>query len=147
MGAKARRWRQPVVLSGVVGLLAVPVLIDSDDFPLSTYPMYSRTRPAEVDFVTAHGVSDDGAIVALGLRVIGASDDPLVVAGELRAAVRAGRAGERCAEIRDRLLDERADSASWDIRVVTERHDVIAHTADRPSLLGRTVHAECGAVR
>ncbi len=67
MGASSRRWRQPLVLAGVVGILVVPVVLDSDDFPLSTYPMYSRTRPAEVDFVTAQAVRSDGTVVALGL--------------------------------------------------------------------------------
>jgi hypothetical protein len=141
-----RSWAQRATLAGIVAALAWPVLINSDGFPLSTYPMYSRARAAEVGFVTAHGVEPDGTVVPLGLDVIGASDDPLVVAGELRAAVRAGRAEERCALVLERLLDDRSDAARLVVRVVTERHDVIEHTADRPSLIERTVHAECGGV-
>ena len=144
MPGLARRWRQPTVLAVVVGLLVIPVVLDTDDLPLSTYPMYSRARQAEVDFVTAHGVDADGAVVPLGLDVIGASDDPLIVAGELRAAIRGGRADDRCEEIWQRVLTGQAEAPTWTIRVVTERHDVIDHTADRPSLRSRTVHAECG---
>lgn len=142
----AKRWRQPAVLAAVIGLLILPVVLDSDDLPLSTYPMYSRARQAEVDFVTAYGVDTDGAVVPLGLDVIGASDDPLIVAGELRAEVRGGRAAERCEEIWQRALTDQAEASTWKIQVVTERHDVIDHTADRASLRSRTVHAECGGV-
>jgi hypothetical protein len=117
MPGPARRWRQPTVLAAVVGLLVLPVVLDADDLPLSTYPMYSRARQAEVDFVTALGVDADHI---------------------------AGRADERCEEIRQRVLDRRPDGATLTIRVVSERHDVIEHTADRPSLRGRTVYAECG---
>lgn len=132
------------MLAAVVILLVLPVVLDADDLPLSTYPMYSRARQAEVDFVTAHAVDTDGAIVRLGLDVIGVSDDPLIVAGELRAAIRSGRADERCEEIWQRALTDQVEAPTWTIRVVTERHDVIDHTADRASLRSRTVHAECG---
>ncbi len=144
MAGTARRWRQPTVLAAVVILLVLPVALDADDLPLSTYPMYSRARQAEVDFVTAHAVDADGAVVPLGLDVIGASDDPLIVAGELRAAIRSGRADERCEEIWQRALTDQVEAPTWTIRVVTERHDVIDHTADRASFRSRTVHAECG---
>jgi|GEM_PF-956885 len=138
------RWWQPTLLALVVALLVSPVFVGEDDFPLSTYPMYARTRPADVAFVTAQGVAVDGTTRPLGLDVIGASDDPLIVAGELRAAVSAGRAVQRCELIRDRLIDVRPDDADVVVRIVTEQHDVIEHTADRPSLIERTVHAECG---
>ena len=138
-----RSWVQPAILVAVIAALLLPVALDSDDLPLSTYPMYSRARPADVSFVTAQGVDASGNVVPLGLGLIGASDDPLVVAGELRAAVQAGRAAERCAEIRERWLDQQPGDAELAVRVVTERHDVIAHTRDLPSLIDRTVHAEC----
>jgi len=147
--ASDRRWHG-LILAVVVGLLVLPVVLDSDGLPLSTYPMYARQRQAEVDFVTAQGVDADGDVVPLGLDVIGASDDPLIVAGELRADVRAGRAEERCVEIWQRVSDSGAASRTGvvqivTVQIVTERHDVIEHTADRPSLRGRTVHAECEA--
>lgn len=138
-------WWQPLVLVGTIGALVWPVIADADDFPLSTYPMYSRARPAEVAFVTAQGVDASGAITPLGLDVIGASDDPLLVAGELRAAIRNGQADERCELILDRVLGGRTSADRHvTIQIVTERHDVIEHTGDRPSLVDRTVHAECG---
>jgi hypothetical protein len=78
------------------------------------------------------------------LEVIGASDDPLIVAGELRSAIRNDAADERCVEIAGR-------AARWAglpddavvIEVVTERHDVVDRARGEPSLLDRTVHASC----
>jgi hypothetical protein len=125
----------------VVGLLVAPALIDADDFPLSTYPMYSSTRSSEVSFVTARGVKANGAVVSLGLATIGATDDPLIAAGELRAAIRAGLADDRCEEIAARLGPSRRDIVR--IVIVTERRDAIEQTLGRTSLVERIVHASC----
>lgn len=140
MGRRARI----LITAGVVGALVAPVVVDRDGFPLSTYPMYSRSRGDAVTFATAQAVADDGGTATLTLAVIGDSDDPLIVAGELRDAIRDGRAPQRCDEIARR-------AARWDglpadavsIEVVTERHDVVAQVEGSPSLLERTVHASC----
>jgi hypothetical protein len=79
--------------------MVAPVVLDRDDFPLSTYPMYSRARLREQSLVTAVGVDAAGDRSRLSLEVIGASDDPLIVAAELRSAIADGRADERCAAI------------------------------------------------
>jgi hypothetical protein len=133
-----------VVTACVVGALVAPVALDRDGFPLSTYPMYSRARGDAVAFATVQAVDADGAASTLSLGIVGVSDDPLIVAGELRASISDGRAGQRCEEIAAR-------AAGWDglppgdirIEVVTERHDVVAHVEGEPSLLERTVHASC----
>jgi hypothetical protein len=140
MGRRARI----LITAGVVGALVAPVVLDRDGFPLSTYPMYSRSRGDAVAFATAQAVDSSGMVTALTLAVIGDSDDPLIVAGELRDAIRDGRAQQRCLEIALR-------AAEWDglppdtatIDVVTERHDVVAQVEGASSLLDRTVHASC----
>jgi hypothetical protein len=140
MGRRARI----LITAGVVGALVAPVALDRDGFPLSTYPMYSRSRGDAVSFATAQAVDASGVVTTLTLAVIGDSDDPLVVAGELRDAIRDGRAQQRCVEIARR-------AAEWDglapdtatIDVVTERHDVVARVEGMSSLLDRTVHASC----
>jgi hypothetical protein len=134
----ARRW-WGVATVAVVGAMVAPVVLDRDSFPLSTYPMYSRARPSEVAIVTAVGIDADGGEHRLSLGVIGASDDPLVVAGELRAAIADGRAPQRCADIAARVAP--ADAVA--VEVVTERRDVVAHVRGDPSLRDRTVHARC----
>ena len=124
--------------------LVAPVVANRDGFPLSTYPMYSRSRGDAVTFATAQAVDGAGGITTLTLSVIGDSDDPLIVAGELRDAIRDDRAQQRCDEIARR-------AAAWQglpdgverIDVVTERHDVVAQVEGAPSLLDRTVHASC----
>lgn len=133
-----------LITAGVVGALMAPVVLDRDGYPLSTYPMYSRSRAKAVTFATAQAVDANGVTSTLTLGVIGDSDDPLIVAGELRDAIRDGRAGERCEEISER-------AAVWSglpteissIEVVTERHDVVVRVEGGQSLVERTVHASC----
>jgi hypothetical protein len=140
------RWK--VGTTVVVSAMFLPVALDRDSFPLSTYPMYSRARPSEVSFVTAVGVGATGDVQRLSLALIGDSDDPLIVAGELRTAVADGRAGQRCAAIAGRVgARQSGDSDMPDrtvaVEVVTERHDVIAQVTGRPSQTDRVVHARC----
>jgi hypothetical protein len=133
-----------LVTAAVVGALVAPVMLDRDSFPLSTYPMYSRVRGAEVTLATAQAVDAGGTTSALTLRVIGDSDDPLVVAGELRTALRDGRAENRCVEIADRARAWAGlPSDVVAVEVVTERHDVVARARGESSLIDRTVHARC----
>ena len=127
----------------VRALVARGVLVRAG-WPLSPYPMYSRARGDAVSVATAQAVDASGTVATLTLGVIGDSDDPLIVAGELRDAIRDDRAQERCLEIALR-------AAEWDdlppgtstIDVVTERHDVVAQVEGSSSLLDRTVHASC----
>ena len=143
-----RRWRIATVL--VVAAMVAPVVVDRDSFPLSTYPMYSRDRPRDVALVTAVGIDADGGRQRLSLAAIGDSDDPLIVAGELRAAIADGRADARCDDIAGRVAARPAGAGPEivAVEVVTERHDVVDRTAGEPSELERTVHARCavGAV-
>ncbi len=137
-----RRGRTLVTTAAVAAIVA-PVVLDADSFPLSTYPMYSQVRTTEVAFATAYALDDAHQTRRLSLEIIGASDDPLIVAGELRAAIRSGRADDRCREIAERWRNERAASASDKIEVVTELHDVVPLVEGGESLLERTVHARC----
>ncbi|MEM1335790.1 MAG: hypothetical protein AAGG08_20270 [Actinomycetota bacterium] len=139
MGARARH----AVTAGVVALLFVPVALDRDDFPLATYPMYSRARAEVTSIVTAVGVATDGGERRLGLRAIGATDDPLIAAGELRSAIRAGDADRRCSEIAGRV----DDPAVVSVLVVTERHDVVEHVRSGDGFEERIVHASCPVAR
>ena len=131
--------RLGITLAVLLALL-IPVALQQDDHPLSTYPMYARTRSNIVTFATAQLVDDAGRRSSLSLATVGASDDPLIVAGELRVAIANGAADRRCREIAARL-DPSGRHGS--IEVVTEQHDTIAASDGRPSLLGRRRHARC----
>lgn len=141
---RSTRRRTRLALTGmVVALLGAPVALDRDDFPLSTFPMYSRTRGSESTFVTAHGITADGERRHLTPTLIGESDDPLIVVGELRAVLAAEGGDRRCGEIASRVA-RRADLASVvAIEVVSERHDTVARTRDESSLLNREIEARC----
>jgi hypothetical protein len=137
-----------VVTTAVVVALVAPVALDRDSFPLSIYPMYSSARGDRVTFATAQAVDAEGAASTLTLGVIGESDDPLVVAGELREAIRDGRASERCVDIAERATRwDDLPPATVAIEVVTERHDVIVQVEGGDSLVDRTVHARCEVAR
>lgn len=131
------------VTCAVTAVLAAPVVVDRDGFPLSTYPMYASARPPVVTLATAQAVTAAGDVVTLTPGIIGESDDPLIVAGELREAISAGRAEQRCAAIADRVGRSSAASDAVAVEVVTERHDVIARATGDDSLVRRTVHARC----
>ena len=135
------------MITGVVLLLLVyPVLFDRESHPLSTYPMYSRARIGESTIATAVGISADGEQLRLTPTLIGDSNDPLVVVGQLRADIREGRADERCERIAVRVsARENLDVVT--IEVVTERHDTVARVTDEPSLIDRSVHASCEVAR
>jgi hypothetical protein len=133
------------IVVAVVAILFAPVVLDRDGYPLSTYPMYARNRSATVSFVTARGVTAEGDPVRLSLSSIGASDDPLIVAGELRAVVRRDEANDRCREIAARVgTDERAEVVS--VEVVTERHDTLVTLDGGDGLIDEVVHARCPVV-
>lgn len=132
-----------IATGAVVAALVAPVAVDRDGFPFSTYPMYAYARGEHVALVTAQGITADGRTLPLGSAIVGQSDDPLIVAGELRQAVVDGRAPERCAAIAGRVArsDRYADAVA--VEIASERHDVVARTSGEPSLLERTVHARC----
>ncbi len=76
----------------VVSALFVPALSGQDSFPLSTQPMYADVRPAVETFVTARGLNATGMSIALTMREIADTDDPLIARQRTRAAARDGAA-------------------------------------------------------
>jgi hypothetical protein len=133
-------WGRRLVTLAVVGALIAPVVANHDSFPLSTYPMYARTRPTEVDIVTAVGIDSSGHDVPLSMSVLAATDDPLIAESRLRTAAAGGTAVRMamCEEIAARSGD-----GVVGVRLVTERHDVVRRASGKDSRLGVEVHAEC----
>lgn len=142
-----RRSRRAAITAAVLAALVAPVIVDRDSFPLSTYPMYSRSRGDESTIVTAQGVLSDGTLLTLTPWLIGASDDPLVVVGRLRAASSAGRGDVRCAEIAERVADRTALADVDTIEIVGERHDTVDRTLGEDSLVDRDVRVSCEVQR
>ncbi len=130
-----------LITVAVLAALLLAVVRDRDSFPLSTYPMYAFERPDVVAFPTAVGVDHDGARHRLDLDLIGASDDPLIVASLVRQAVRGGEAAALCDQIAARSARRELDFTT--IEIVTERHDVVARATGEPSLTSSDLHASC----
>ena len=122
---------------GVVVLVS-PALRDHDSFPLSTYPMYASVRSDVATFVTAHGGRSDGSIRRLSMEVIAQTDDPLIAASRLAAAVGDGRADALCTGIARRAPDDVVA-----VVVVRERHDVVSAARGDDSVVQRDELARC----
>ena len=123
--------------------LVVPVVRDSDSFPLSTHPMYASVRePIEV-LPSAVGVDVEGARHRLSLRLIARTDDPLIAQSFLWEAIRADRAGDVCRDISARLGSESAFDHVVRVEVVTETIELIELVSGDGGLVDRSVHADC----
>ncbi|MDH3754065.1 MAG: hypothetical protein OEU32_09360 [Acidimicrobiia bacterium] len=140
-------WPRLVVSALVVGVIGAPAITDSDSFPVSTYPMYSRPRADVVSIATVVQVDPNGSVERLSLTLIGNSDDPLIVEALVRDSIRDGGRGAPllCADVARRVADrdERAPTEGVEIEVVSERHDVVALVRGDESLVAREVHARC----
>lgn len=146
-----------IVTLAVLAALAMPVLLDRDSYPLSTYPMYSRQRSSTISFVVASGVRADGERIRLGLDIVGGSDDPLIVSALTRQAAADGPEGTArlCARIAARLRSllsstgsssahSEAAAAPVAVEVVRETHDTVARaTGSGGSLLTAEELARC----
>lgn len=130
-----------LVTVGVLVALAAPLLVNRDGLPLSTYPMYAHTRGSEVALVRVVALDAQGDEVALSIRSIADTRDPLVAQSALNTAVAEGRTSGLCGEVA-----ERAPATVAQVQVVRERHDVVAQATGEPSLLGTAdVLATCEA--
>lgn len=138
-----KRQHRLLTVSLVLAALVAPAVLDQDNFPLATYPMYARSRGDAVAVATVNGITSSGEFSRLSLQLIGESDDPLIVGALVRDAVRGGTPAVTalCRRVAARVA---ADGAEFDrIEVVTETHDVVSHTSDQPSLVSRDVHQTC----
>lgn len=131
-----------VTVAAVVAVLA-PALWPGaeDDFPLSTYPMFTAERGRVVDLDTAVLVDDDGRH-RLSPEAVGGTDEVVSAAVTVSRAIAAGDVAlaRLCAEIADRVGPDRAT-----VEIVTERHDAVALLRDGAPAVAVTVHERCEA--
>ena len=134
---RANRARR-IATALLVAVLLWPVVQNRDGLPLSTYPMYAGTRTSTVTLVTATGVAADGEPIALSMREIAQTLDPLIAQSFLNDAVATGRASEVCEQIAGR-----ATAAVVSVEIAREQRDAVAYARDEPSLLTRDIVAAC----
>lgn len=136
-----RRWVAYTVSALVAGALLWPAVRDRDDFPLSTYPMFSDNLGRVADIDTAVGFDHDGARVRLSPELIGGGIEVIHAGETVTRSIRRGDTDALCAEIARRV---RARGDLERIEVVTERHDAVAWFRGDEEPLDVTVHSSCG---
>jgi len=127
--------RRLVITVAVAVLVFAPAVWPGaeDDFPLSTYPMFTSERGDVVSIDTAIGAGGE----RLSPNAIGGTDEPVLAAATVTNALRAGAAAT------ERLCAEIAERAGRPVRIVTETHDTVALVTDGAGPSSVAVHAEC----
>lgn len=127
----------------VLGLIT-PVFSRVDGFPVSTQPVYASLRDTTAEFVTAQGRTVSGDIVALPIRVVADTDDPLIAQSRMNRVAETGASAEHCELVAVRAQDVSArSSALVSIEVVSVRHDIGETAAGRDGLVDSVVLASC----
>jgi hypothetical protein len=123
----------------VVG--AVPVVLDRDSFPLSTFPMFASRRTSSETVDTAVAVSGD-RVWRLDPERIAATDEVILAAATVSNAIYSGHGARLCEEIARRVASAGPREATG-VEVVTERYDAVKWFAGERTPLERVVHARC----
>ncbi len=113
-----------------------------DDFPLSTYPMFTAERERVVDLDTAVRIDGDRR-ERLSPEAIAGTDEPVLAASTVSRAVAGGPAAVRrlCAAVAARL------DGSGIVQIRTETHDTVAFLRDGAPPLAVQVHGDCPVER
>lgn len=122
----------------VVVLGFVPLALDRDSYPLSTYPMFSSRRSTKEAVDTAVLVAGN-SVRRLTPDQIAGTDEVIIAAQTVSKAIRRGDADALCLEIARRV------DTTGVIEVVTERFDAVAWYEGEREPLDRVVHATCEA--
>ena len=132
----ARTWLLAVVI--VVGI--VPLALDRDSFPLSTYPMFSSNRSTREPVDTAVVVDPDGHEKRLDPWSIAGTDEPIIATVVVADSISDGTSFDLCSEIVDRV-DPTPGSR---VEIVTVVYDAVRWFEGDREPVSRVVHASCG---
>src|SRR5947207_11665441 len=122
MRQRWRAWAAAGVAVVVVG--AVPVVLDRDSFPLSTFPMFAADIPATQSIDTAVGGRPDGSTVRLTPAQIAGTTVVNQAVSVVSTAIASGQAAEFCAAVAGRV--QGGDDGATAVEVVTERYGAAA---------------------
>lgn len=138
-----RAWGYLAGLGATAAVLSPLVTAQPDSFPISTYPMFSRSRGSPViDAVV--GVSGNGADRPLPPSLI-ASGEVLQTKALIARAVQHGRAGmaELCGEVAQRVAATELAGTLRAVAIVRRRYDPLRYFLVGPSPLEREQLFEC----
>lgn len=138
----ASRLLGPVIALAIVTVIGVvPVILDRDSYPLSTYPMFSSRRTAIEPVHTAVLVDSTGTATRLSPTQISGNDEVIIAAQLVFRAIAQDGGETLCADISRRVLASAESGSS--IEIVTERYDAIDWYEGRRSPISRVVHSRC----
>lgn len=149
MAAVARHTRLVAYVAIAAVLLivgVVPLLLDRDSYPLSTYPMFSSRRTSAESVDTAVAVDATGEVERLGPERIAGTDEIILATATVAGAINAGTTDDLCAEIAARVASG-GPSSAVEVEVVTERFDAIDWYDGHRDPIDRTVHSTCPVPR
>jgi hypothetical protein len=144
MRERRRGWTAVVLVVALTDV--VPLALDRDSFPLSTFPMFSADIESTQSIATAVGVAADGSTVRLEPEVIAATtivNQAVTVVGD---AIASGRADRLCADIAGRVRAG-GPSEAVAVEVVTETYDAPGWCDGDRQPVTRQVHARCEVAR
>lgn len=143
--------RAYVTLAAVLAAVVVPPLVPpaADSYPLSTYPMFSRDRPARSVVATLVGLDADGHRQRLSPTLIGGTDEPMQAVATAAGAASGSDAEARrlCVQVAQRVAgSDRVEVVAVVLQV--EEHDPVAFlTGGRDEPLGIRARARCEVPR
>ena len=147
-----RRPLAAIVSIGLCGAALEPLLRapgdpQSDDFPLSTYPMFATPRPAELTLAWARGVAP-GGWRALAPEHVG-TGEVMQAFATLQRAVSGGRdeAPALCRAIAARIAGDAARGDLTEIELVVGTYDAVRWLAGDAAGSREVVLARCPVVR
>lgn len=144
MGEGIRAWAVVCLLVVVLGVF--PFVARRDSYPVSDLPMFSTRRTATEAVDTAVAVAATEQVWRLDPRLIAATDEVIMAAATVSAAIHGGTADLLCADIAARVASGGPADAER-VEVVTERFDAVRWFAGDRTPLERRVHATCEVVR
>jgi hypothetical protein len=133
----ARAWVAVVVV--VLGV--VPLALNRDSYPLSTYPMFSSNRTTREPVDTAVLITADGTESTLNPEAIAGTDEPIIATVVVGNAIANGTADTLCSDIARRL----DAGATGRVEIITVVYDALDWFAGRRDPVERHVHATCSA--
>jgi hypothetical protein len=140
MRQRWRAWTAAALVVVVIGV--VPVALDRDSYPLSTFPMFSADIDRTQAIDTAVGLRADGSVIRLTPAQISGTTIVNQAASVVSSAIGEAQAGSLCDQVAGRLGDE-LDTEAVAVEVVTEHYDAVGWFDGRRAPVERIVHAHC----
>lgn len=126
------RARAPyAALAAVVIAMLVPVALDRDSYPFSTYPMFARDRARISHVATVIGRTGAGKVERLSPRLIAGTDEIVLAVETVLTAVRGGpeASGDLCRRVAERVASARPDVETIEVRI--ETHDPVEYFTEQ----------------